>query len=149
MNDDDYYAIIVAKNVARRLLQHPDINPRQIIGLGNALYALDRLPQATPGACCQFSIIYRQISEEFEEVRYITFLISATDFRMSLGGTNCDVHIAEDHFDQCLWEIRPDGYRDTGGVLDTIEDSCEKLLSRGASIKVVDKSTIDYTALER
>lgn len=144
MNDDDYYAIVVVKNVARRLLQHPDINPRQIIGLGNALYALDRLPRATQGADCQFRIIYRQVSEGFEKVRFFTFLISATDFRVSCGGTNCDLYVAEEHFDQCLWEIRPDGFRDTGGILDTIENSCEKLLSRGASVDVRDKSLIIY-----
>lgn len=40
LTDDDFYAVEIAKNVARRFLKHPQISPQQIIGLGNALYAL-------------------------------------------------------------------------------------------------------------
>ncbi|MEQ8200103.1 MAG: hypothetical protein ABRQ24_01640 [Syntrophomonadaceae bacterium] len=146
LNEDDYYAVIVAKNVARRLLQHPDIQPRQVIGLGNALYALDRLPQPTPGAHCDYSIVFSQFSDGFEMTRYISFHISANDFRLCRGGNNFDRTVGEDQFNEPLWEVRKDGYRNTGGILDTVEDSCEALLTRGAVIRVADRSTITFKA---
>ncbi|NLN88156.1 MAG: hypothetical protein GX133_11260 [Syntrophomonadaceae bacterium] len=142
LNEDDYYAVIVAKNVARRLLQHPDIKPRQVIGLGHALYALDRLPQSTPGSHCDYSIVFRQLSDGFEKTRYISFHISAEGFRLCRGGTDYDRTVGEDQFNEPLWEVRKDGYRNTGGILDTLEDSCEALLSREATIRVTDRSVI-------
>ncbi len=62
--DDDWYAIEIAKNVARRFLKSPHITPQQVIGLGNALYALERLPLVTPGSFCEFGIVYRAGTEE-------------------------------------------------------------------------------------
>ena len=147
-NEDDYYAVIVAKNVARRLLQHPDIQPRQVIGLGNALYALDRLPQPTPGVRCEYSIVYTQLSDGFEKTRYISFHISAADFRICRGGTDFDRTVGEDHFNEPLWEVRTDGFRNTEGILDTVEDSCEALIARGAIIRVTDRSVISFASEE-
>lgn len=148
LNEDDYFAVIVAKNVARRLLQHPDIQPRQIIGLSNALYALERLPQATAGAHCDYSVVLTQSSDGYEKTRYISFHISTDDFRLCRGGNNFDRTVGEDRFNEPLWELRKDGYRNTGGILDTIEDSCEALLHRGGIIKVSDRSVISYEADE-
>lgn len=148
LNEDDYYAVIVAKNVARRLLQHPDIQPRQVIGLGNALYALDRLPQSTPGVQCEYSIVFTQLSDGFEKTRYISFHISSAGFRLCRGGTDFDRTVGEDRFKEPLWEVRRDGYRNTGGILDTVEDSCEALMTRGAIIRVYDRSAISFESEE-
>ena len=45
--DDDRYAVEIAKNTARRFLKDPRITPQQIIGIGKALHALERLPLVT------------------------------------------------------------------------------------------------------
>ena len=45
--DDDRLAISIAINIARRLLQEPKITASQIVGIGHALYALQRLPVVT------------------------------------------------------------------------------------------------------
>lgn len=146
LNEDDYFAVIVAKNVARRLLQLPDLQPSEIIGLGNALYALERLPQATTGAHCDYSIVLSQSSDGFEKTRYISFHISADNFRLCRGGSDFDSTVGKDRFNEPLWEVRKDGYRNTSGILDSIEDSCETMLSRGAIMEVLDRSAISYPA---
>lgn len=64
LTDDDHYAIDIVINVACRLLKNPQITPRQVVGLGNALYALERLPLVTPGSSCEFGINY-QAGNEF------------------------------------------------------------------------------------
>ena len=45
----DQSAISITMDIAKRLLQHPKITARQIVGLGHALYALERLPAITSG----------------------------------------------------------------------------------------------------
>ncbi len=45
--DEDYYAIGIAVNTARRLVRYPRIKPLGIMTLGKALYALERLPEVT------------------------------------------------------------------------------------------------------
>lgn len=73
IKDDDYCAIDIARNTVRRLLMHPSINPIQVIGLGNALYALERLPLVTEGVYCEFGLVFRSGTEDFNEMCYINF----------------------------------------------------------------------------
>ena len=47
-------AILITVDIAKRLLQHPKITARQIVGLGHALYALERLPAITSGGWAEF-----------------------------------------------------------------------------------------------
>ena len=65
LTDDDRYAVQIAMNVARRLLGNPQTSPIHVIGLGNALYALERLPAATSGVCVEFGVEYRNGTEDF------------------------------------------------------------------------------------
>ena len=44
----DEYAISIAIDCAKLFLRNSKISTRQIIGLGNALYALERMPASTP-----------------------------------------------------------------------------------------------------
>jgi hypothetical protein len=52
----DIAVVDAAKNIARRLLRSDSVTPKQIIGLGHALYALERMPAATSGATTEFGI---------------------------------------------------------------------------------------------
>ncbi|MDD4776608.1 MAG: hypothetical protein PHG75_08855, partial [Syntrophomonas sp.] len=103
-------------------------------------------PQATTGAHCDYSIVLSQSSDGFEKTRYISFHISADNFRLCRGGSDFDRTVGEDRFNEPLWEVRKDGYRNTSGILDSIEDSCETMLSRGAIMEVLDRSAISYPA---
>ena len=144
LTEDDHYAVRIAKNVARRLLKHPHINPQQVIGIGNALYALERLPLATPGAYTEFGIAYRAGSKNFSEMRYIDFRISDEDFAISMGGSVYNDSVGGDTISEPGWLVEIGGYRKTECELYDLEDSIEEYLSLGAEIVVNDESDIEY-----
>ncbi|NTW87843.1 MAG: hypothetical protein HGB26_01680 [Desulfobulbaceae bacterium] len=144
LTDDDMYAIDIAKNVARRFLKNPMITPQQIIGLGNALYALQRLPLVTPGALSEFGIVYRAGAEEFSEMRYINFKISESAFEISKGGSVYDKDVGSDSISAPGWIVEAGGYRSTECELYGLEDSIAEYLNLGAEISVSDESEIAY-----
>lgn len=144
LTDDDYHAIEIAKNVARRFLKHPQITPQQIIGIGNALYALERMPIVTPGSYLEFGIVYRAGTEEFSETRYIDFRISESAFEISKGGSVYDKSAGSDSISEPGWLVEIGGYRNTGCELYDLEDSIEEYLNLGAEITVSDESEIEY-----
>ena len=144
LTDDDMYAVEIAKNVARRFLRHPRIEPRQIVGLGNALYALERLPKVTPGACTEFGIVYEVQNKRFSEMRYVEFRISDSEFEISIGGSVYDEAVGGDSFSQPGWRIELGGYREAGCDLYDLEDSIEEYLNLGAQISVDDESEIEF-----
>jgi hypothetical protein len=134
--DDDYQAIEIAKSTARRLLSNPKIAPKQIVGLGNALYALERLPLVTDGSHSEFGIVYRAGSKELGENKYISFSISESAVEISIGGS--------DSHSEPGWTIKIDGYRNTECELHNIEDEISEYLNMGAEITVHDESEIEY-----
>jgi len=144
MIDDDWYAIEIAKNTARRFLQSPHITSQQVIGLGNALYALERLPLVTPGSSSEFGILYRAGTEEFHEMRYINFSISESAFRISIGGSVYDKAVGGDSFSEPGWVVEVSGYRNAECELYQLEDSIAEYMNLGAEITVSDESEIEY-----
>jgi len=145
-DSDDYYAIDLAKKVARLLLKHPSIKPQQIIGLGNALYALERMPLVTPGALCEYGVEYRVGTEEYNEMRYVLFSISDADFGISTGGSVYDKATGGDSFSGPEWRIELGGYRETDCNLRGIEGRVVEYLNLGAEITVADESEIEFEA---
>ena len=142
--DDDMYAIEIAKNIARRFLKHPRITPQQVIGLGNALYALERLPLVTPGSSSEFGIVYRAGREEFSEMRFIDFRISESAFEISKGGSVYDNAVGGDNISEPGWIVEAGGYRSAECELYDLEDSIAEYLNLGAEISVSDESEIEY-----
>lgn len=142
--DEDYYAIDIAIKSIRRFLRHPNITARQVIGLGNALYALKRLPLVTPGSFSEFGLVYQKGTEESNEMQYITFKISESKFEISIGGSYYDMSVGSDSVSEPGWFIDLDGSRDTECDLSHIEDSIEEYLNLGAEIYVDDSSEIEY-----
>lgn len=144
LEEDDYYAIAIAKNCARRFLKHPNITPQQIVGLGNALYALECLPQITLGANTEFSVVYEDGIEDFREMRYIEFRISESEFGISIGGYVYDKSVGSDSFSEPGWSIEVGGYRDTKCELYFLEGKINKYLNLGAKIVVNDESDFEF-----
>jgi len=144
LTDDDYYAIEIAKNVARRFLKHSQITPQQVVGIGNALYALGRMPIVTPGSYSEFGIVYRAGTEEFSEMRYIDFRISESAFEIPKGGSVYDISVGGDSISEPGWLVEIGGYRNTECELYDLEDSIEEYLNLGAEISVSDESEIEY-----
>jgi len=148
LTDDDYYAIEIAKNIVCRFLKHPQITARQIIGLENALYALERLPSVTPGSFSGFGVVYRAGTEEFNEMRYISFSISESEFEISKGGSVYSMSVGSDSFSEPGWLVEIGGYRETKCELHDIEDSIEEYLNLGAEITVNDESEIEKNIMK-
>jgi hypothetical protein len=142
--DDDYYAVAISQNIAWYFLKHNKIIPRQVIGLGNALYALERLPLITLGVFCEFGIEYRKGTEDFEEMRYISFRISDSIFEIAKGGSVYEKAIGANSFSEPSWIIEVDGYRNTKIDLYELEDSVVEYLNMGAEIYVYDESNIEF-----
>lgn len=143
LNDDDYSAIEIAKNTARRFLKDPRITPEQIIGIGKALYALEHLPLVTPDANSEFGIVYRAGDKEFSEMRYITFRISEDTFEISKGGSVYDKAVGSDSFTDQGWLVEVGGYRETECELHELEGAIIEYLNLGAKITVSDESEIE------
>ena len=106
--DDDQLAISIAINVARRLLQEPKITASQIVGIGHALYALQRLPVVTPEVNVRFGVVVRSKIEypdrenpdntvTYSDMDYIDFCISQDEFEIARGGST-DTGLGNDSF---------------------------------------------------
>lgn len=143
-SDEDYCAIDLAIRIARILLKDDRIKPIQVIGLGNALYALERMPISTPGVNTEFGIIYNNGNDNSSEMRYIDFRITETHFEISRGGSNYDLSVGSDSFSEPGWLIEIDGYREYGCALYEIEDDITEYFGLGAELSVSDESDIDY-----
>ena len=144
LTDDDCYAIEIAKNTSRLFLKHSQITPQQVIGLGNALYALERLPLATPGSFSELGVVYRAGTEECSEMWYIAFIISESEFEISKGGSVYDNAVGSDSISEPGWLVEVGGYRNTECELYDLEDSITEYLNLGAEITVNDESEIEY-----
>jgi hypothetical protein len=142
--DDDFYAISIAMNIARRFLRSSEITPQQVIDLGNALFALERLPIVTSGSSCEFGILHSAGTEEFSKIVYIKFVISESEFRISQGGSIYDKAVGGDNYSSPGWEIEVDGYYNRECDLYSLEDIIVEYLNLGAKIEVYDESDIDY-----
>lgn len=144
IDEDDYYVICAVKNIIHRMLKHPTITARQIVGLGNALYALEKLPQITEGARCIFSVNYRAGNEEFSELVYISFEISEEEFGISHGGSIYNAGVGSDSYTLSCWLVEAGGFSDKEAQLYDLEDIVFEYLNLGATIEVDNESQIDY-----
>ncbi len=145
LQDEDYCAILVAMNTARRLIRCPRIKPLQIIALGKALYALERLPESTSGIDVEFSITCRTGDENFHEMVYIDFIINEKFFEISKGGSVCEKSIGCDSYSWNIWYISNYGYDERTMELYHLEDMLLEYFNMGAKINIDDRSgDIDY-----
>ena len=140
----DYLAISVAMDVAKHIIQHPKITVRQIVGLGHALYGLERLPDITPGVCVEFSVNLDVTGRFRDEMSYIKFRISEEEFKISRGGY-IDIGAGWDSYSDTGWYFDVYGNRNSECQLWTIEDEVLDLLGCGAEIRVDDESYIDFS----
>ena len=65
--EEDYYALEIAKKIARHFLSLPIVKPKQIIGLGNAIFALERIPKSTPGVFVNYGVELCKGNNDFRE----------------------------------------------------------------------------------
>lgn len=141
----DFVAIGAAKDVIQLFLSERHLSAAQVVGLGHALYALERLPDVTPGIYCDYGIFYHIGNEECGERRYISFLITEEAFEIGTGGS---VYGPRRAGDECVagpgWKIRIGGFsvdQSLGEELPELENRVRGHLDFGAEIQVADTST--------
>ena len=145
LTDDDVRMVSIAINTVRRLLQNPQITAQDIIGLGNALYALERLPLVTPGAFSEFRIISLNGNEESSVMRYVSFLISDSTFTVSQENREFYDEVCDYRCSGPRWEVKLDGYRRAElSMVFSLVDDINEYLEFGAEIIVNDDSQIRY-----
>ena len=140
----DEYAISIAIDCAKLFLRNSKISTRQIIGLGNALYALERMPASTPGTFVEFGVAYR-VDGNFPEteMHYLNFIISESCFGISRGGS-LNLGYGTDTISKPGWRFEVGGYREAECELYMVEDEVLELLNCGGEITVHDESDIEY-----
>jgi hypothetical protein len=144
LDDEEHYVISAVVNIIHQMLKHPKITAKQIVGLGNALYALEKFPQITKGSKCIFSVNYEAGDEQFREMVYFSFEISEKFFEVSRGGSTYDAGIGSDSYSLRSWLVEAGGYSDTSAELYDLQDTVFEYLNLGANIEVDDESHIDY-----
>ena len=138
---EDEVAIDAAKKVIRHFLQSESITSKDVIGLGKALHALERLPEVSAGVSIKFGIDYAPGTEEFREYRYIDFCVSEDTFEIKTGGSVYDKSVGSDSFSDPGWLIKAGGYRDVKmgfSALSELENLVLEYINLGAEIVVED-----------
>jgi len=141
--DEDYEAIHVAKDAVRILLNVPRITAQQIISLGKALDALERLPDVTPDVSIEFGLSYRNGNDKFEEMEYTLFRITDREFEISRGGSTYDSSVGGDTFSRPGWRVELGGYAERDCELYNIKSSFIEYVNLGAEITIEDESRIN------
>lgn len=144
LEGQDFEAIKIAQSIMRKLLKWPRLTPRQIIAIGNYLFAIERLPKKTPGVNSNIQIQYRNGDEEFSEAKYSDFLIREDVFHIDISGSVYDRSVGSDAISYPGWYVEASGGRDTDCQLGFLEDEINEFLSLGAKISVEDFSEIEF-----
>ena len=143
--DSDAFAISIAQKIAIRLMQDERVRPRQILGLGHALFALERLPAATSGTYVEYGVSYRS-EGDFRDMWYVEFRISEDAFEILRGGS-IDSGQGHDSYSDPGWYFDVYGNREAECDLCLLEDEVLQLLDLGGEIRVYNESDIDFRTL--
>lgn len=145
LTDDDVRMVSIAIHTVRRFLTNPQLTGREVIGLGNALYALERLPDVTPGASSEFGVVHRNVKEESFWVSEVIFVISDFKFAVSIRDCSIDEELGSDRYVDPGWLVDLYGYRKENlSLLLNLYDDITEYLNSGAKITVSDYSKINY-----
>lgn len=101
-SQENLFAAQHAIEAANQLLYNSRITPQQIVGIGHALYALQRFPITTLGVDVEFGLHIRGV----ERSGYLTYRITQDSFEISQGG-----YCEGDHYPALNLYIGNSGYR--------------------------------------
>ena len=136
--DSDAFAISIAQKITIRLMQDEKVGPRQIPGLGHALYALERLPASTPWILVEYGIRY-YTEGEFSDRHFVEFLITSDTFEIRRG-VALDFGLWRDTEWGPGWYFDVYGNREADCQLWQLEDEVSQLLGLGGEVYVYDES---------
>ncbi len=127
--------------MARRLLQDRLLSASRVIGIGYALLALNRFPNAVQVMHVEIGISYSFNNEDFREGKDIHFGFFEPLIEVIRGGSVFEKGIGHDSFSLPGWSIDVEsGFRSIGCDLTMIEEGIESLLHLGTTIHVSNES---------
>ena len=144
LSDEDELVIETAKKLARRMLCDPSITPHEIVGLGHALYTLERLPETTPGAYVVFGISIRGGDEIYGEMSYITFHVYEDEIALHRGGSVYDRSVGSDSYSLPGWSVGLLQRRRIEIEVFDLEPTIHDYLNCDPEMTVEDESTIAH-----
>ena len=144
LEEEDYYALKITKTILHKLLKRFDLSPLKIIGIGNFLYALERLPLKTEGVNSYVELSYTAGNEIFHESKTFGFRIEEEIFEIEVSGYVHDEFVGGDGIRYPGWYIEADGGRDTEADLVVLEEELSEFLNMGINVSVDDYSEIKY-----
>jgi hypothetical protein len=142
-NAEDAAAIELAVKTARRLLRKREIDPSEVVGLGHALYALERMPAATPGADVQFDVNLSGGDSNFRESSWVSFRITSEEFEIREGGSSYSAAVGGDSHSQTGWCFNLEGGGARNLDLVALEDGIAEMIQLGAGVEVEDQSEME------
>ena len=132
-------------NFTRKLIERSRPTPKQLIGLAHALYALERLPEITPGVSVEYGLQLRKGDEELAEFKYWSISINEETFEVSSSGSIYNRSVGSDSYTgfKLYVEAGSHGYRECNDDnYDWIESTVE-VLNLGGRLDVTDDSEPD------
>jgi len=115
---------IVAR-LTRKLLSVPTTTPQQIVGLGRALYALERMPEITPGVHVTYDIAARMDFGSGHSVEFYEITVSDGSLLLQSGGCGASAGECGEGYGVTVYEDHPEGQKFN---LNPSEDEWVKLL---------------------
>jgi len=143
LEEQDHSIIRIAKKYLYKVLKQSDHTPLQIIGIGNYLYALDRLPAKTEGVESYILLTNKTRNGEFWQTKSYGFTLSEDIFHVDVSGYVQGAN-GGDSIVYPGWYVESDGGRDTDAVVWELEDELSLLIHLGVEVKVEDSSDIEY-----
>ena len=137
-------AVAAARNIARRLLRQPSVTPQDVIALGKALYALERMPLSTTGVDCSFGVELRCGDSDNSQREYMSFEITDSFFEITRGGSVYESSVGSDSFSLpgCLIEVG--GYSCCDCEPGELEDAVSNYIASRCKIEISDNSDEDF-----
>lgn len=114
-------------------------DPETLKKISAFLYALERLPYATPSLFLDLAIMERRD----EKLSYVSVELDGQSFRLSTGGSVYSPDVGSDSFSETLIEIETGGFRE--GSTDDFSLWLEAFVSAGGIIEVEGDDDISLT----
>jgi hypothetical protein len=148
LEQEDYQVLKFSRKYIQKVLKQFDLTPKQIIGIGNYLFALDRLPLKTQGVDCYIQLSNRTVTNnETWEMKSYGFTLNEEIFHIEVGGW-VEGPNGGDSVGYPGWYVEADGGRETDAEVWKLEDELSLIIHLGAEIKVEDSSKIDFDEIE-
>lgn len=127
----------LAATVRKRMVT---AEPEALRKIATLLYALERLPYATPNVALDLAFMERID----ENLSYVSVELDEQSFRLSTGGSVFSPDVGSDSFSESTFEIETGGFRD--GSTEAFHEWLRAFASAGSTIEIQGDDDSDLNA---